>query len=194
MSRSGWYRSCEWLDEASKREDLSGVFFSMIDAYLRRVDMSISAYLSELHKRATGGEVKNGGAYYSVKKVAESKRILFPYLVDHMTEVFSKEEREYLCWYYVHTKKGDVRRSQLLASYYDEYEGKKSPKIPEMFEGCSVTSKEEEEISIKKLSQKEKLRKEMNRKEILERALAIEIAEGRLHKSIPYGELKATWK
>nr|DAE22963.1 MAG TPA: hypothetical protein [Siphoviridae sp. ctzSN25] len=40
----------------------------------------------------------------------------------------------------------------------------------------------------------EKLRKEMNRKEILERALAIEIAEGRLHKSIPYGELKATWK
>ena len=33
---------------------------------------------------------------------------------------------------------------------------------------------------------KEKLRKEMNRKEILERALAIEIAEGRLHKSIPF--------
>ena len=166
----------------------------MIDAYLRRVDMSISAYLSELHKRATGKEIKNGGAYYSVKKVAEGKRILFPYLVDHMTEVFSKEEREYLCWYYVHTKKGDVRRSQLLASYYDKYEGKQSPKIPEMFEGCSVTSKEDEEISIKKLSQKEKLRKEMNRKEILERALAIEVAEGRLHKSIAYGELRATWK
>ena len=56
MSNGGWYRSCTWLDEASKREDLSGVFFSMIDAYLRRVDMSISAYLSELHKRATGKE------------------------------------------------------------------------------------------------------------------------------------------
>lgn len=194
MSEKGWYRSCEWLDEASKREDLSGVFFGAIDAYLRSVDMSISAYLSKLHKKATGKEIKNGGAYYCVKKVAEGKRILFPYLVDHMTEVFSKEEREYLCWYYVHTKKGDVRRSQLLASYYDKYEGKKSPKIPEMFEGCSVTSKGEEEVSIKKLSQKERLRKEMNRKEILERALAIEIAEGRLHKSIPYGDLKATWK
>lgn len=166
----------------------------MIDAYLRRVDMSISAYLSELHKRATGGEIKNGGAYYSVKKVAEGKRILFPYLVDHMTEVFSKEEREYLCWYYVNSKKGDVRRSQLLASYYDKYEGRQSPEIPKIFEDCFVTSKEEEKVSVKKLSQKEKLRKEMNRKEILERALAIEIAEGRLHKSIPYGELKATWK
>ena len=194
MSKEGWYRACTWLDEASKRNDVSGVFFSAMDSYLRSVDMSISAYIGKLHNRATGGEVKNGGAYYSVKKVAESKHILFPYLVDHMTEVFSKEEREYLCWYYVHTKKGDVRRSQLLASYYDKYEGKKSPKIPEMFEGCSVTSEEDEEVSINKLSQKEKLRKEMNRKEILERALAIEIAEGRLHKSIPYGELKATWK
>lgn len=194
MSKEGWYRACTWLDEASKRNDVSGVFFGAIDSYLRSVDMSISAYIGKLHNRATGGEVKNGGAYYSVKKVAESKRILFPYLVDHMTEVFSKEEREYLCWYYVHTKKGDVRRSQLLASYYDKYEGKKSPKIPAMFEGCSVTSKEDEEVSIKKLSQKEKLRKEMNRKEILERALAIEVAEGRLHKSIPYGELRATWK
>lgn len=194
MSKEGWYRACTWLDEASKRNDVSGVFFGAIDSYLRSVDMSISAYINKLHNRATGGEVKNGGAYYSVKKVAEGKRILFPYLVDHMTEVFSKEEREYLCWYYVHTKKGDVRRSQLLASYYDKYEGKQSPKIPEMFEECSVTSKEDEEISIKKLSQKEKLRKEMNRKEILERALAIEVAEGRLHKSIPYGELKATWK
>ena len=194
MSNGGWYRSCTWLDEASKREDLSGVFFSMIDAYLRRVDMSISAYLSELHKRATGKEIKNGGAYYSVKKVAEGKRILFPYLVDNMVEVFSKEEREYLCWYYVNTKKGDVRRSQLLASYYDKYEGRQSPEIPAIFEDCFVTSKEEEKVSVKKLSQKEKLRKEMNRKKILERALAIEIAEGRLHKSIPYGELKATWK
>lgn len=194
MSREGWYRSCTWLDEASKREDLSGVFFSMIDAYLRRVDMSISAYLSELHKRATGKEIKNGGAYYSVKKVAEGKRILFPYLVDNMVEVFSKKEREYLCWYYVNTKKGDVRRSQLLGSYYDKYEGRQSPEIPAVFEDCFVTSKEEEKVSVKKLSQKEKLRKEMNRKEILERALAIEIAEGRLHKSIPYGELKATWK
>lgn len=194
MSNGGWYRSCTWLDEASKREDLSGVFFSMIDAYLRRVDMSISAYLSELHKRATGKEIKNGGAYYSVKKIAEGKRILFPYLVDNMVEVFSKEEREYLCWYYVNTKKGDVRRSQLLASYYDKYEGRQSPEIPAIFEDCFVTSKEEEKVSVKKLSQKEKLRKEMNRKKILERALAIEIAEGRLHKSIPYGELKATWK
>lgn len=193
MSNGGWYRSCTWLDEASKRNDVSGVFFGAIDSYLRSVDMSISAYISKLHNRATGKEINNGGAYYSVKKVAEGKRILFPYLVDNMVEVFSKKEREYLCWYYVNTKKGDVRRSQLLASYYDKYEGKKSPKIPEMFEGCSVTSKEDEEISIKKLSQKEKLRKEMNRKEILERALAIEIAEGRLHKSIPYGELKATW-
>ena len=194
MGKEGWYRACEWLDEASKREDLSGVFFGAIDTYLRSVDMSISAYLNKLHKRATGGEVKNGGAYYSVKKVAEGKRILFPYLVDHMTEVFSKEEREYLCWYYVNTKKGDVRRSQLLASYYDKYEGRQSPKIPERFEDCFVTSQEEEKVSVKKLSQKEKLRKEMNRKKILERALAIEIAEGRLHKSIPYGELKATWK
>lgn len=194
MSNGGWYRSCTWLDEASKREDLSGVFFSMIDAYLRRVDMSISAYLSELHKRATGKEIKNGGAYYSVKKVAEGKRILFPYLVDNMVEVFSKKEREYLCWYYVNTKKGDVRRSQLLARYYDKYEGRQSPEIPAVFEDCFVTSKEEEKVSVKKLSQKEKLRKEMNRKAILERALAIEIAEGRLHKSIPYGELKATWK
>lgn len=194
MSNGGWYRSCTWLDEASKREDLSGVFFSMIDAYLRRVDMSISAYLSELHKRATGKEIKNGGAYYSVKKVAEGKRILFPYLVDNMVEVFSKKEREYLCWYYVNTKKGDVRRSQLLASYYDKYGGRQSPEIPAIFEDCFVTSNEEEKVSVRKLSQKEKLRKEMNRKEILERALAIEIAEGRLHKSIPYGELKATWK
>lgn len=194
MSNGGWYRSCTWLDEASKREDLSGVFFSMIDAYLRRVDMSISAYLSELHKRATGKEIKNGGAYYSVKKVAEGKRILFPYLVDNMVEVFSKKEREYLCWYYVNTKKGDVRRSQLLASYYDKYEGRQSPEIPAIFEDCFVTSNEEEKVSVRELSQKEKLRKEMNRKEILERALAIEIAEGRLHKSIPYGELKATWK
>lgn len=166
----------------------------MIDAYLRRVDMSISAYLSELHKRATGGEIKNGGAYYSVKKVAEGKRILFPYLVDNMVEVFSKKEREYLCWYYVNTKKGDVRRSQLLASYYDKYEGRQSPEIPKIFEDCFVTSNEEEKVSIRKLSQKERLRKEMNRKEILERALAIEVAEGRLHKSIPYGELRATWK
>lgn len=194
MSREGWYRSCTWLDEASKREDLSGVFFSMIDAYLRRVDMSISAYLSELHKRVTGKEIKNGGAYYSVKKVAEGKRILFPYLVDNMVEVFSKKEREYLCWYYVNTKKGDVRRSQLLSSYYDKYEGRQSPEIPAIFEDCFVTSNEEEKVSVRKLSQKEKLRKEINRKEILERALAIEIAEGRLHKSIPYGELKATWK
>lgn len=194
MSNGGWYRSCTWLDEASKREDLSGVFFSMIDAYLRRVDMSISAYLSELHKRATGKEIKNGGAYYSVKKVAEGKRILFPYLVDNMVEVFSNKEREYLCWYYVNTKKGDVRRSQLLSSYYDKYEGRQSPEIPAIFEDCFVTSNEEEKVSVRKLSQKEKLRKEMNRKEILERALAIEIAEGRLHKSIPYGELKATWK
>lgn len=194
MSNGGWYRSCTWLDEASKREDLSGVFFSMIDAYLRRVDMSISAYLSELHKRATGKEIKNGGAYYSVKKVAEGKRILFPYLVDNMVEVFSKKEREYLCWYYVNTKKGAVRRSQLLASYYDKYEGRQSPEIPAIFEDCFVTSKEEEKVSVRKLSQKEKLRKEMNRKEILERALAIEIAEGRLHKSIPYGDLRATWK
>lgn len=166
----------------------------MIDAYLRRVDMSISAYLSELHKRVTGKEIKNGGAYYSVKKVAEGKRILFPYLVDNMVEVFSKKEREYLCWYYVNTKKGDVRRSQLLASYYDKYEGRQSPEIPAIFEDCFVTSNEEEKVSVRKLSQKEKLRKEINRKEILERALAIEIAEGRLHKSIPYGELKATWK
>lgn len=194
MNRKGWYRSCAWLDEASKREDLSGVFFCAIDSYLRSVDMSISAYLNKLHKKATGKEIKNGGAYYCVRKVAENKRILFPYLVDHMVEVFSKEEREYLCWYYVNTKKGDIRRSQLLASYYDKYEGRQSPKIPIIFEDCFVTSKEEENVSIKKLSQKEKLRKEMNRKEILERALAIEIAEGRLHKSIPYGELKATWK
>lgn len=194
MSEKGWYRSCEWLDEASKREDLSGVFFGAIDAYLRSVDMSISAYLSKLHKKATGKEIKNGGAYYCVKKVAAGKRILFPYLVDNMVEVFSKKEREYLCWYYVNTKKGDVRRSQLLASYYDKYEGRQSPEIPAIFEDCFVTSKEEEKVSVRKLSQKEKLRKEMNRKEILERALAIEIAEGRLHKSIPYGELKATWK
>jgi len=108
-----------------------------------------------------------------VKKVAEGKRILFPYLVDNMVEVFSKKEREYLCWYYVNTKKGDVRRSQLLASYYDKYEGKQSPEIPAIFEDCFVTSKEEEKVSVRKLSQKEKLRKEMNRKEILERALAI---------------------
>lgn len=194
MSREGWYRSCAWLDEASKREDLSGVFFCAIGSYLRSVDMSISAYLNKLHKKATGKEIKNGGAYYCVRKVAENKRILFPYLVDHMVEVFSKEEREYLCWYYVNTKKGNIKRSQLLASYYDKYEGRQSPEIPIIFEDCFVTSKEEEEVSVKKLSQKEKLRKEMNRKEILERALAIEIAEGRLHKSIPYGELKATWK
>lgn len=194
MSKEGWYRACTWLDEASKRNDVSGVFFGAIDSYLRSVDMSISAYLSELHKRATGGEIKNGGAYYSVKKVAEGKRILFPYLVDNMVEVFSKKEREYLCWYYVNTKKGDVRRSQLLASYYDKYKGRQSPEIPKIFEDCFVTSNEEEKVSVKKLSQKEKLRKEMNRKEILERALAIEIAEGRLHKSIPYDELKATWK
>ena len=194
MSREGWYRSCAWLDEASKREDLSGVFFCAIDSYLRSVDMSISAYLNKLHKKATGNEIKNGGAYYCVRKVAENKRILFPYLVDHMVEVFSKEEREYLCWYYVNTKKGDIRRSQLLASYYDKYEGRQSPEIPIIFEDCFVTSKEEEKVSVKKLSQKEKLRRETNRKEILERALAIEIAEGRLHKSIPYGELKDTWK
>lgn len=194
MSREGWYRSCTWLDEAGKRNDVSGVFFRAIDSYLKSVDMSISAYISMLHNRATGGEIKNGGAYYSVKKVAEGKRILFPYLVDNMVEVFSKKEREYLCWYYVHTKKGDVRRSQLLASYYDKYEGRQSPEIPAIFEDCFVTSNEEEKVSVRKLSQKEKLRKEMNRKEILERALAIEIAEGRLHKSIPYGELKATWK
>lgn len=194
MSKEGWYRACTWLDEASKRNDVSGVFFGAIDSYLRSVDMSISAYLSELHKRATGKEIKNGGAYYSVKKVAEGERILFPYLVDNMVEVFSKKEREYLCWYYVNTKKGDVRRSQLLVSYYDKYKGRQSPEIPAIFKDCFVTSNEEEKVSVRKLSQKEKLRKEMNRKEILERALAIEIAEGRLHKSIPYGELKATWK
>lgn len=194
MSKEGWYRSCAWLDEASKREDLSGVFFCAIDSYLRSVDMSISAYLNKLHKKATGKEIKNGGAYYCVRKVAENKRILFPYLVDHMVEVFSKEEREYLCWYYVNTKKGDIRRSQLLASYYDKYEGRQSPEIPIIFEDCFVTSNEEEKVSVRKLSQKEKLRKEMNRKEILERALAIEVAEGRLHKSIPYDELRATWK
>ena len=194
MSEKGWYRACAWLDEAKSRQDVSGVFFGAIDTYLRSVDMSISMYLSKLHKKATGKEVSNGGAYYSVKKVAENKRILFPYLVDHMVEVFTEQEREYLCWYYVNRQKKPTRRSKLLAEYYDKYIGMKEPEVPAIFVDCYADSTDEGEVVIKKISQKEKIRKEMNRKEILERALAIEIAEGRLYKSIPYSELKATWK
>ena len=53
MSEKGWYRACAWLDEAKSRQDVSGVFFGAIDTYLRSVDMSISMYLSKLHKKAT---------------------------------------------------------------------------------------------------------------------------------------------
>ena len=88
--------------------------------------------------------------------------------------------------------RGNIRLSKLLKPYYDEYDGAKLNEVPELFD----IGKGEEDLNVvvKKLSKEEKLRREMKKKDILERALAIEIAEGRLHKSIPYGDLKATWK
>lgn len=193
MVRNKWYRECSWIDEISEKETIQGVFYRTLRNYLKEENVSLNSYFNLLHKRVTGIDITNGTAHYTVRKLVKANKIPFPYLIDNMTEVFEVDERAYLCWYYVNIQLGgNIRLSKLLKPYYDEYDGAKLNEVPELFD----IGKEEEDLNVvvKKLSKEEKLRKEMKRKDILERTLAIEIAEGRLHKSIPYGDLKATWK
>lgn len=193
MVRKKWYRECSWIDEISEKETIQGVFYRTLRNYLKEDNVSLNSYFNLLHKRVTDIDITNGTAHYTVRKLVKANKIPFPYLIDNMTEVFEVDERAFLCWYYVNRQlRGNIRLSKLLKPYYDEYDGAKLNEVPELFD----IGKEEEDLNVvvKKLSKEEKLRKEMKRKDILERALAIEIAEGRLHKSIPYGELKATWK
>lgn len=193
MVRKKWYRECSWIDEISEKETIQGVFYRTLRNYLKEENVSLNSYFNLLHKRVTDIDITNGTAHYTVRKLVKANKIPFPYLIDNMTEVFEVDERAFLCWYYVNRQlRGNIRLSKLLKPYYDEYDGAKLNEVPELFD---IDNEEEDlNVVVKKLSKEEKLRKEMNRKEILERALAIEIAEGRLHKSIPYGELKATWK
>lgn len=193
MVRKKWYRECSWIDEISEKETIQGVFYRTLRNYLKEENVSLNSYFNLLHKRVTGIDITNGTAHYTVRKLVKANKIPFPYLIDNMTEVFEVDERAFLCWYCVNRQlRGNIRLSKLLKPYYDEYDGAKLNEVPELFD----IGKEEEYLNVvvKKLSKEEKLRKEMKRKDILERALAIEIAEGRLHKSIPYGDLKATWK
>lgn len=193
MVRKKWYRECSWIDKISEKETIQGVFYRTLKNYLKEENVSLNSYFNLLHKRVTGIDITNGTAHYTVRKLVKANKIPFPYLIDNMTEVFEVDERAFLCWYYVNRQlRGNIRLSKLLKPYYDEYDGAKLNEVPKLFD----IGKEEEDLNVvvKKLSKEEKLRKEMKRKDILERALAIEIAEGRLHKSIPYGDLKATWK
>ena len=193
MVRKKWYRECSWIDEISEKETIQGIFYRTLRNYLKDENVSLNNYFNLLHNRVTGIDITNGTAHYTVRKLVKANKIPFPYLIDNMTEVFEVDERAFLCWYYVNRQlRGNIRLSKLLKPYYDEYDGATLKEVPELFD----ISKDEEDLNVvvKKLSKEEKLRKEMKRKDILERALAIEIAEGRLHKSIPYGDLKATWK
>lgn len=193
MVRKKWYRECSWIDEISEKETIQGVFYRTLRNYLKEENVSLNSYFNLLHKRVTGIDITNGIAHYTVIKLVKANKIPFPYLIDNMTEVFEVDERAFLCWYYVNRQlRGNIRLSKLLKPYYDEYDGAKLNEVPELFD----IGKEEEDLNVvvKKLSKEEKLRKKIKKKDILERALAIEIAEGRLHKSIPYGDLKATWK
>lgn len=192
MVRKKWYRQCSWIDEIAEKETVQGIFYKALRNYLKEENVSLNNYFNLLHKRVTGVEITNGTAHYTVRKLVQANKIPFPYLIDNMVEVFDAEERGFLCWYFVNKQqRGNVRLSKLLKPYYEEYEGTTLKEIPELF---LVDDDEDLNIVIKKLSKEDKLRKKIKREEILERALALEIAEGRLHKSIPYGELKATWK
>ena len=192
MVRKKWYRECSWIDEISEKETIQGVFYRTLRNYLKDENVSLNNYFNLLHNRVTGIDITNGTARYTVRKLVKANKIPFPYLIDNMTEVFEVDERAFLCWYYVNRQNTDtIRLSKLLKPYYDEYDGITLKEVPELF---IVDEEEDLNVVVKKLSKEEKLRKEMKRKDILERALAIEIAEGRLHKSIPYGDLKATWK
>lgn len=192
MVRKKWYRECSWIDEIAEKETIQGIFYKALRNYLKEENVSLNNYFNLLHKRVRGIDITNGTAHYTVRKLVKANKIPFPYLIDNMTEVFDNKERGFLCWYFVNKQsKGTVRLSKLLKPYYDEYDGTTLKEVPELF---IVDEEEDLNVVVKKLSKEEKLRKEIKRKDILEKALAIEIAEGRLHKSIPYGDLKATWK
>lgn len=191
MVRKKWYRQCSWIDEIAEKETVQGIFYRSLRNYLKEENVSLNNYFNLLHKRATGVEITDGTAHYTVRKLVEAEKIPFPYLIDNMVEVFDAEERGFLCWYFVNRQqKGNVKLSKLLKPYYEEYDGVILNEVPELF----IVDDEDLNVVIKKLSKEEKIRKKLKRDEILERALAIEIAEGRLHKSIPYGDLKANWK
>lgn len=191
MVRKKWYRQCSWIDEIAEKETVQGIFYRSLRNYLKEENVSLNNYFNLLHKRVTGVEITDGTAHYTVRKLVKAEKIPFPYLIDNMVEVFDAEERGFLCWYFVNRQqKGNVRLSKLLKPYYEEYDGVILNEVPELF----IVDDEDLNVVIKKLSKEEKIRKKLKRDEILERALAIEIAEGRLHKSIPYGDLKANWK
>lgn len=191
MVRKKWYRQCSWIDEIAEKETVQGIFYRSLRNYLKEENVSLNNYFNLLHKRVTGVEITNGTAHYTVRKIVKAEKIPFPYLIDNMVEVFDAEERGFLCWYFVNRQhRGTVRLSKLLKPYYEEYDGVVLSEVPELF----IVDDEDLNVVVKKLSKEEKLRKKLKRDEILERALAIEIAEGRLYKSIPYSELKATWK
>lgn len=191
MVRKKWYRQCSWIDEIAEKETVQGIFYRSLRNYLKEENVSLNNYFNLLHKRVTGVEITNGTAHYTVRKLVKAEKIPFPYLIDNMVEVFDAEERGFLCWYFVNRQhRGTVRLSKLLKPYYEEYDGVALSEVPELF----IVDDEDLNVVVKKLSKEEKLRKKLKRDEILERALAIEIAEGRLYKSIPYSELKATWK
>lgn len=191
MVRKKWYRQCSWIDEIAEKETVQGIFYRSLRNYLKEENVSLNNYFNLLHKRVTGVEITNGTAHYTVRKIVKAEKIPFPYLIDNMVEVFDAEERGFLCWYFVNRQhRGTVRLSKLLKPYYEEYDGVVLSEVPELF----IVDDEDLNVVVKKLSKEEKLRKKLKRDEILERALAIEIAEGRLYKSISYSELKATWK
>lgn len=191
MVRKKWYRQCSWIDEIAEKETVQGIFYRSLRNYLKEENVSLNNYFNLLHKRVTGVEITNGTAHYTVRKLVKAEKIPFPYLIDNMVEVFDAEERGFLCWYFVNRQqKGNVRLSKLLKPYYEEYNGVILNEVPELF----IVDDEDLNVVVKKLTKEEKIRKKLKRDEILERALAIEIAEGRLHKSIPYGDLKANWK
>lgn len=191
MVRKKWYRQCSWIDEIAEKETVQGIFYRSLRNYLKEENVSLNNYFNLLHKRVTGVEITNGTAHYTVRKIVKAEKIPFPYLIDNMVEVFDAEERGFLCWYFVNRQhRGTVRLSKLLKPYYEEYDGVVLSEVPELF----IVDDEDLNVVVKKLTKEEKLKKKLKRKEILERALAIEIAEGRLHKSIPYGDLKANWK
>lgn len=189
MVMKKWYRECSWIDEIAEKETVQGIFYGALRNYLKEENISFNTYFNLLHKRATGIDITNGTAYYSVKKIVKAEKIPFPYLIDNMIEVFDAEERGFLCWYFVNRQqKGSVRLSKRLKPYYEEYDGVILNEVPELF---ILDDDEDLNVVVKKLSKEEKLKKRLKREEILERALAIEIAEGRLYKSIPYSEFKA---
>lgn len=192
MARKKWYRECSWIDEIAEKETVQGIFYRALRNYLKEENLSLNTYFNLLHKRVTGIDINNGTAHYVVRKLVKANKIPFPYLINNMVEVFDNKERDFLCWYYVNKQNKDAKRlSKLLKPYHDDYDGATLKEVPDLF---VIDEDEDLNVVVKKISKEEKLRKKLKREEILERALAIEIAEGRLHKSIPYGDLKATWK